>query len=1455
LNNLTLDGIIHVSVEVGGTEYDFQFVQDASDRGALVAQQTSEITLPEVVQNIAGQGIIATYAFTSDYTVPGDLGTLTRVDAGTPRELTINGNNHSLLGGSNAGITVNDGDTLNLVDIATMRLFSSGADVITTAGTVNIDNSRVSGNVTVKNTGVLNAAAGSIYNGVIKNDGTVNLSTGELSVNISGTGTLNIEGNVNAGQNKVSQGKLVVLEDSSFSIYTKNKTGLSDTGLDITNTIKNEGVVTINSFGTGGVYDSLLTLNATVTGAGTLVINGAKVQLNANVENTISVNNVSGELTIAAGNIGDSVAMSNSAKVVLLDGTLADGHTISGKGSLWIDGDVTAGVQDLSVEEGISINAEKKLTLTGSGILTTGVGGDGTLVVDGNLIALNKISNNIEINENNNLVIGLKTLTKGKTVTGAGSLIIGTDEVNINLPDIAVTGGIYNDYAVTVTGNGSLTSDLQGNGSLQISGLMNAGTHKVDQDNLTIYSGGSLTINGSNLLISNNITNFGTLNLSGGILGVVVEDSNGQIVISGDVTIESEVNNTVNIEAAGSLKAGADSLLKPVTNRGTYNVMGGKINSEISAGMTPSIQGKLYIEEDTEVLAKISYQDITVAKDAKLKVTKYLDTTDSLTLNGTLDLGSDDCSTNLIIGTLHKANDADAVSELYIHADIAGAGTAKSDSATVTVIDENTVLAIDGINILVGDDMYSGERIEVIKSSEEQLAHLTLKGSTTVLSSGCKYTFVQDTSATANRGTLIGTKDGSVVYTLPKVIQNNVSGSIGTETIDTYSMVGDYHTPADLGTLTRAAGTPSVYRTLTIEGNGYSLDGAGYAGVTVNMYDSLIFNDLKEIRNFNGDVITTAGYVGVKNSTIIGNVSVTDNGVLLFDGTELRGNLTTKNNGIVLTINGGKITGAITIEKETAVVTTPANLAGAVSNAGTLLLYDGGELKADVRGNGSLLISGGTIVFSGDVIENKVIIDEDTVFDPGADVFKDDVENNGTLELDGGTLSGTGDTLVSVTNNSGSILKINKPVTLGENSKIVMGDGSTLQIAADKFTAEQTAAVKAGNAALNGIDNMNKLNINDTATIKMTGNTTNGGYYVLLGGSAIKDIINYSKFKNILLEDSRITRTRWFETDDALALQVNFTTEVELNVLGLAGVQQGMISMNNQTADAVTDHLSLMNKKRQENGSGKEVWASYIHSKDNVQGLKSGSYGNNYSGQYNGTTVGVDLVDTPKIVTGVAVTYATGKTNGSGADAQIRNESKYYGLSFYNRVANDSNAVITDLGFIHGKNELSTIQSNGSEANAKVNSVTLGVKIEREISLKGSKLVPFAGVRYLHLQNRDFTNNKNLNYTTDNQNLIIPKLGLAWSGEYKMTQSKWTAKPKMEIGYLWNLGNRNADVMTNVNGYPLDTNFDVTDKSSYYAKLGIDFVCRNFMAGLVYSYMKGDAVRGNRWNVNVSWQF
>lgn len=300
----------------------------------------------------------------------------------------------------------------------------------------------------------------------------------------------------------------------------------------------------------------------------------------------------------------------------------------------------------------------------------------------------------------------------------------------------------------------------------------------------------------------------------------------------------------------------------------------------------------------------------------------------------------------------------------------------------------------------------------------------------------------------------------------------------------------------------------------------------------------------------------------------------------------------------------------------------------------------------------------------------------------------------------------------------------------------------------------------------------------------------------------------------------------------------------------LAGVEHGTYAASNLFTDAISEHMSLTNEKEHDS----DIWAKYIHSKENVDGLAVAGADSKYDVNYNGIVVGADLYKNGKATVGAALSYVDGSVKGNTLAARTENDATYYGASVYGGIQNEDSAVIGDISYLHGKNDITQHNSGMTlTADAKSDAFSIGVRVEKTLKAGVGKFVPYAGIRYMHLGTGNYNNSIGMSYDGDDMNLWLLPVGVKYSADVKA--GGWTIRPIAEIGYVWNMGDRDATQTVSLNGASNGFGYDLADNGSYIGRFVVEAEKANVTYGLGYEYQKGDSVKANKWMANVNWSF
>ncbi|MBQ0067544.1 MAG: autotransporter outer membrane beta-barrel domain-containing protein, partial [Phascolarctobacterium sp.] len=455
-----------------------------------------------------------------------------------------------------------------------------------------------------------------------------------------------------------------------------------------------------------------------------------------------------------------------------------------------------------------------------------------------------------------------------------------------------------------------------------------------------------------------------------------------------------------------------------------------------------------------------------------------------------------------------------------------------------------------------------------------------------------------------------------------------------------------------------------------------------------------------------------------------------------------------------------------------------------------------------------------TLIDSADTNNSDVYVDNDSVLEGTAKVYR---ENGESKNSD----SDTNDIILEMLDDL-IILEPEVPTSdfLADSdmSNIAEAADGKLQGFIDNVSETFGDDTKMATNAVNTMASANILAGTQHAAVSVTNHITNSIYNSV-------DVINRPK----LSSKNDIVKLRDVCTDKDIC---------KCDVVEL-GKQSGIMPVRRELAEY-----------------DKQAWASIVHSKEKIEGMKTGSLEQDSTVQYNGTTAGADLWSSNKGFGGVALTYADGNTESSQKTGNIRNDADYYGVSVYHRQDIGNIDIVSDISYTHTDNDITTdIAGNEITARPKVDVYSAGTKIEAELRLsKASKLVPYLGARYSRLQNKDFTNSLGGRFDVDNANLFTVPVGLALRSHLK-TSEGWDFGSILEGGYEWNLGDRDSTQKFSYGGAYDIIGFDMVDSGQYYIKAALTAAYQNLLFELLYRYSKGKTTRDNNWRLNVNWGF
>ena len=320
-----------------------------------------------------------------------------------------------------------------------------------------------------------------------------------------------------------------------------------------------------------------------------------------------------------------------------------------------------------------------------------------------------------------------------------------------------------------------------------------------------------------------------------------------------------------------------------------------------------------------------------------------------------------------------------------------------------------------------------------------------------------------------------------------------------------------------------------------------------------------------------------------------------------------------------------------------------------------------------------------------------------------------------------------------------------------------------------------------------------------------------------------------------------------FRTGDTAADNANITYALNSSagLTGLAGVGYGLASFSDTLSRSVNTH----------DAADGNVWASYIHDKRTVDGLKVGNLDADYDLTYNGAVIGVDFGNSDTTRYGLALAYADGDVSTNGGLVSTQNDADYYGGSLYG-VWNGAKGLTykAELGYTKSSNDL-TQYNTGTKitASTDADAVYAGVRAEKAIESASGTWTPYAGLRYTRLAVDDYTDSLGFAHNSDNAGIWNLPVGVAYSHESK-SSSGWTYTPSVELGYQFAFGNKTMDETVSFGAGSDLFGVDIAE-NSFLGRLSFTAANDDLAFGVHYGYQKGSNTDSKAWGVSASLKF
>jgi autotransporter-associated beta strand protein len=865
-----------------------------------------------------------------------------------------------------------------------------------------------------------NAGTTSIAGITVSGAGTLNISGTKLSI-----GTTGIAISAGSGATTISAATVAVGGNQSWTNSSSNLFNVTSAITNVGNTtpytltIAGSGSATLaGNISDGGTTGKIaLTINTT---GGTTTFSGA--------------NSYTGATTITAGNLDITGSSSGGGAITIGSGTATSTLTIdAGTGTV-----ATSGVT-------LNTNGPSVLFLT-SGTLLVGAGG---ITVNPNTVNNNTVfdfdGGTLKASSNFIFASNIPVVLTGNSVVDTNGFTI-TDNSFIGYSASLINGStVTNSGGMTIQGGGTFIAGFYSGitGSLTVTGAgttwrsSNYTSASVVSGLLTIGTGAFLDVGGEGVIAQGGFTGGGTVNNSGALATLDLDNATGSYNFSGTITgsvgvtkssAGTQILSGTNTYSGATLVSGGNLQFAQVSAL-SNNTTSGTVNS--GAMVTLNVGGAGEFNNGTSGTGSIGNVVASPFTFFNAGSTLGLDTTNAT-------------------GTFAYAGN------LGVNTNGTGLGLDKLGTGS---------LELTGANTYTGTTTVSVGTLQIGNGTSGSISN----SSAAVINSGATLAFDEANGSTysgavTDNGFLAGAEGTGITNTLSGVISG--TGAVSQTGAGTTILTGaDTYT----GATTASAGTLQV-------GNGTSGSISNSSASTVASGATLAFDEANggaySGTIANSGLVAGAEGTGITNTlggVISGTGSFTQTGAgkTILTGADTYNGATVVSAGTVQVGNG--TSGSIS-NSSTSTVTAGANMAfdeanggsytGAITNSGTISGAEGSgitnTLGGVISGTGAVIQTGAgtTILSNTDTYSGKTIV------------------NAGTLKITGSANSTTG-----ITVNTGGTLLFGASNAINNSATPIALAGGTLSMQGLTGATETMGALTlSGNSVIDfGTGNSNTL--------------------------------------------------------------------------------------------------------------------------------------------------------------------------------------------------------------------------------------------------------------------------------------------------------------------------------------------------------------------------------------------
>ena len=290
------------------------------------------------------------------------------------------------------------------------------------------------------------------------------------------------------------------------------------------------------------------------------------------------------------------------------------------------------------------------------------------------------------------------------------------------------------------------------------------------------------------------------------------------------------------------------------------------------------------------------------------------------------------------------------------------------------------------------------------------------------------------------------------------------------------------------------------------------------------------------------------------------------------------------------------------------------------------------------------------------------------------------------------------------------------------------------------------------------------------------------------------------------------------------------------------GAAEVAMAASSTTYEAISARMGMGNPNGNlimaDNANGAGIWLAPVyknHESDDfdAQGVDYGVDLDLY-----GVALGADYTFAPGFRAGAMFNVGSGDADGQGAGSAVSNDFDYWSAALYAGFAYENFSVAGDVTYTAVDNDMDASTSLGKySASMDADVFTVGLTAQYKFEFAALDVTPHLGVRYSYIDIDDYSVGDIAESNVDEISVFSIPVGVSLSKDFA-TASGWVVKPALDLTVTANTGDDEVDSDIRFNGVDLTTDLstEFMDSVTYGATLGLQVQKDSFQFGLGVNY-------------------